>query len=98
MDATTLALAAAMLLIGVAGVATALVGLDLPPGHRLEALLALVAGAGAGIAALAVELATGIGFTANGPTTAFLFASMAGFCVVVTCLVRLRRRGGAAGS
>jgi hypothetical protein len=97
-DGTTLSLAVSMLLIGLAVVATAVVGLLLPPGHRLEALLALVAGAGAGIAVLAVEVATEFGFTVNGPTTAFLFATIGGAATVGACLaVILRRRNRVSG-
>jgi len=87
-------MAIAMLLIGLAVVATSVVGLLLPPGHRLESLLALVAGAGAGIAVLAVEVATEFRFTTNGPTAAFLFATIAGTVVVGVCLAVIVRQQG----
>ena len=77
----------AMSLIGLAGVATAGVGVLLPPGERLASLLALVAGAGVGIVALA------IGSRIVGPDgsyeTLFLVASILGFAGTILALALL---------
>ena len=45
---------ASLLLIGLAGLATGIVGVLLPPGRRLEVVVALIAGAGAGLGTLGV--------------------------------------------
>ena len=79
-------------LIGVAAVATAAVGLLLPVGDRLPALLALVAGAGVGVVALA------IGFQIADPERSgdliFLVASILGFLATGVALAVLWRTTG----
>lgn len=48
-----------VMLIGLGGLAAGVVGLFLPPSHRLGALLALVAGAGVGLVVLAIGIPDG---------------------------------------
>ena len=52
-----------LMLIGVSAIAVGVVGATLPPGRRLEAVLALIAGGGAGIAVLGIGLAGGVADT-----------------------------------
>jgi hypothetical protein len=88
-------LAWAMISIGV-GIATAGgVGLALPLGHRLAVVLALVLGAGVGIASwFALMLMSG--FEGRGSSRSFLIASVLGLAAVVAGLVVLMRRSRAA--
>jgi hypothetical protein len=76
-------------LIGAAAVVTAVVGAMMTPGDRLSALLALVSGAGVGIASLA------IGSRIVDPTTdaepLFLVASILGFVASMLTLALLWR-------
>ena len=80
----------ALVVIGVSGLVTAVVGLQLPTPQRLSALLALVAGAGAGLAALAVSMIA-IPDTADDTAFAwgFLGSSILGALVVGLMLVRI---------
>ena len=84
-----LELTIAFSLIGAAAVVTAVVGAMMATGDRLSALLALVAGAGVGVASLA------IGSRIVDPTTdaepLFLVASILGFIATVLTLVLLWR-------
>jgi len=81
-------------LIGLAAVATAAVGLLLPVGDRLPALLALVAGAGVGIVALAIG--SQIADPERGGESIFLVASILGFVATAIALVVLWRTTGRA--
>ena len=78
--------------MGLGGVVAGLVGVMLPEGRRLGALFALIAGAGAGIAAL------GLGALVNetGEPTEFTFflASLLGFLTVCGSLWGFARRTG----
>jgi hypothetical protein len=69
------------ILIGAGGVVAGLVGIALPAKERLAAVLALVIGAGVGIAALAIG--THSVTTPDDASTAFLVASALGFLAVV---------------
>jgi hypothetical protein len=85
---------ASLFLIGLAGLATGIVGVLLPPGRRLEVVVALIAGAGAGLGTLGV-----IGFfdIAGGDLDhhpgLFFAATVIGFVTVMItlALVWLRR-------
>ena len=85
----------AMVLIGLGGAAAGGVGLFLPAGHRLTALLPLVIGAGVGLASLFAQLIDA-GTQPADPTRAFLFASALGFVAVIVGLgvLILRVRAG----
>lgn len=89
-------LAWAMISIGV-GIATAGgVGLALPLGHRLAVVLALVLGAGVGIASwFALMLVSGFDDPEQS-SWSFLIASVLGLAAVVAGLVVLMRRARAA--
>jgi hypothetical protein len=76
-------------LIGLAGVATAVSGVLLPGGRRLEVLLALVAGAGGGIAALAVGSSFVSESGQEASETLFLVATLLGASIVGVLLVVL---------
>ena len=80
----------ALVVIGVSGLVTAVVGLRLPAPQRLSALLALVAGAGAGLASLAISMIA-IPDTADDTAFAwgFLGSSILGALVVGVMLVRI---------
>lgn len=72
--------------IAIAGI----VGALMPPGYRLEALLSLVAGAGAGVLVLSVGLIAGLDGTSPVPMERLFFtgscvggASVAGVLLVV---------------
>jgi hypothetical protein len=67
-------------LIGLGGLAAGVIGLFLPPSHRLGALLALVSGAGVGIVVLA------IGTPGGRDEDVFLVGSILGFATVVGAL------------
>ena len=79
-------------LIGLAGVATAVLGVLLPGGRRLEVLLALVAGAGGGIAALAVGSSFVSESDPDAFETLFLVATLLGASIVGVLLVVLWTR------
>jgi hypothetical protein len=81
-----------MMLMGLSAVAVGLVGATLPPGRRLEVVLALVAGAGAGFATLGVGLAAGVADSGPSFERLFLIGSVVGTVAVVGVLVALRRR------
>lgn len=81
-----------LLLIGLSAIAVGAVGATLPPGRRLESVLALIAGAGAGIAVLGVGLAAGVGDTGTDFERLFLIGSVVGTATVAAVLVALRRR------
>lgn len=77
-------------LIGLAALGAGGVGTVLPAGRRIEVLLALVAGAGAGAGVLGIA-----GFDGTTPPTfdrLFLVATLVGSLAVATVLARLRRR------
>jgi len=85
---------ASMFLIGAALAGAGFTGLLLPPGHRAVVVLALLAGAGVGIAGLAlgsasVDVAHG---DAMNWWHVFFASSIAGFATVVAGLVVLVRR------
>jgi hypothetical protein len=84
---------ASLLLIGAAGLATGIVGVLLPPGRRLEVVVALIAGAGAGLATLGV---IGLFDVVNGDLDrhpgVFLFATVLGFITVMISLGLVWRR------
>lgn len=75
-------------LIGAALALASLVGALLPPRYRIGALLALTAGAGAGIGGLAVTVST-LSHNASDDDfwRAFFLSSIVGFSVVVAVLV-----------
>jgi hypothetical protein len=76
----------AVMLIGLGGLAAGCVGLLLPPSHRLAALLALVAGAGAGVVVLA------IGMPSGPEENVFLVGAVVGLATVVGALSLAWRR------
>jgi hypothetical protein len=79
----------AVMLIGLGGLGAGVVGLLLPPSHRLGAFLALVAGAGVGVVVLSTALP-------NGPDEdLFLTGSILGFVTVVGMLALAWRRSSA---
>jgi hypothetical protein len=81
-----------VMLMGLGGVVAGLVGVMLPEGRRLGALFALIAGAGVGIAVLAL----GSLANPNGEPTEFTFflASLLGFLAVCgSCWGVWRRTG-----
>jgi hypothetical protein len=81
-----------LMLIGLGGVAAGAVGIALPPGERLTAALALVFGAGVGLAILAAGYMIG-NDTPEQQSRAFLIASVAGLIAVLVSLAVLWRRG-----
>jgi len=98
MEASTdeIYLAWAMISIGVGIAAAGGVGLALPLGHRLAVVLALVLGAGVGIASwFALMLMSGFESPEQG-SRSFLIASVLGLFAVVGGLVALVRRSRAA--
>ena len=72
-----------IVLVGAGAVAAAAVGLLLPEGERLSAVLPLVLGAGIGVAALAV----GVFVKGTGGAGVVLVASVAGFLGVIAGLI-----------
>jgi len=88
-------LAWAMISIGVGIAAAGGVGLVLPLGHRLAVVLALVLGAGVGIASWFALMLMG-GFEGPESSRSFLIASVLGLAAVVAGLVVLMRRSRAA--
>jgi hypothetical protein len=81
-----------MFLIGAALALSGGVGVLLPPGNRAGVLLALLAGAGVGIAGLAVG-STSLGVDdAYASGRMFFVSSIAGFGMVVMCLIVAWRR------
>jgi uncharacterized membrane-anchored protein len=87
----TLTVNGSIFLIGLASVLTGVVALRLPAGRRLEAILALVVGAGVGVAFLAIGSAFARSEVQR-EQAAFFVASVAGFVGVVVCLAAIRRR------
>src|SRR6185436_6207219 len=81
-----------MFLIGVALAASGGVGVLLPAGNRAGAGLALLAGAGVGIAGLAVGSPSFGIDDADASWRVFFISSIAGFATVVLCLVVAWRR------
>jgi hypothetical protein len=81
-----------LMLIGVSAIAVGVVGATLPPGRRLETVLALIAGGGAGIAVLGIGLAGGVADTGTDFERLFLIGSVVGTAAVAVVLVMLRRR------
>jgi len=80
----------AFVVIGLAAVATAIVGVGLPPDQRLAVLLPLVAGAGAGVASFAIALIVIPDTASDTPYAAgFLVSSVIGAAVVGLTLRRL---------
>ena len=86
------AMTVSMAVIGLAWVATAVVGVLLPGGRRLEAFLALLAGAGTGVASLAVG-AFILQLPAEGSSDAlFLVSTLLGALTVTLLLIALWNR------
>ena len=81
-----------MFLIGAALAASGSVGVLLPPGDRAGVVLALLAGAGVGIAGLAVGSPSLGVDDADASWRVFFVSSIAGFTTVVLCLVVAWRR------
>jgi hypothetical protein len=82
-------------LIGLAALAVAIVGALMPPGTRLEVLLSLLAGAGAGIVAFAGGLLGGLDALSSSVLTRLFFAATclgAVVTAIVLATVWLRRR------
>ena len=84
-------LTVALVLIGAAAVSSGFVGVLLPSGERLAATLALVAGAGIGVVALAIGDHV-VSDTPAGYETLFLVASALGFVASQLSLGVLWRR------
>ena len=84
---------ASLFLIGLAGLATGIVGVLLPPGRRLEVVVALIAGAGAGLGTLGVIGFFDIGGDLDSHPGLFFAATVIGFVTVMItlALVWLRR-------
>lgn len=86
-----------IVLIGGGAASAGIVGLLSPKGQRIDAVLALVLGAGVGIAGLAIGTwAQGSGSSTEDQQNVLLFASLAGFAAVVGGLLILRHRARAA--
>jgi nitrate reductase gamma subunit len=81
---------AALALIGIAVLAAGAVGVLMPEGERLAAVLPLVAGAGVGILTLALG-ASDLQDPADGDAV-FLLGSVLGFATAIGMLVVLWRR------
>ena len=88
-----------MFLIGMALTLSAVVGVLQPPGHRSAALLALLAGTGVGISALALSWSAFETARDDEFLRVFFNSSVAGFVTVVSVLalawLRARPRRGA---
>ena len=86
-----------IVLIGGGVAAAGIVGLLSPRGQRIDAVLALVVGAGVGVAGLAIGTwAQGSGSSTEQQQNVLLFASLAGFASVIGGLMLLRSRARAA--
>ncbi|HYJ61055.1 MAG TPA: hypothetical protein VE032_06270 [Actinomycetota bacterium] len=83
---------ASMLLMGVAAMCTGAVALLLPRGRRLEALIALVVGAGTGIAVLGAAGLLDLGGEDLEEPRLFFIATIFGFAAVAISLGVLWRR------
>jgi hypothetical protein len=81
----------AMILMGLGAVAAGVVGIVLPAGQRLSVLLALVIGAGVGVAALFLQLLPAEPDVDDG-ARAFLIASALGLAAVLAASAVLLRR------
>jgi hypothetical protein len=79
-------------LIGAGAVVAGIVGLALPAGERIAAVLTLVIGAGVGVATLAIG-STNASDSVDQQENAFLVASAFGFVAVVASASVLWRRG-----
>ena len=86
----TLTVNGSLFLIGLAPVLTGIVALGLPAGRRLEAVLALVIGAGVGIAVLAIGSAF-VESELQREQTVFFVGSILGFASVLASLAVIRR-------
>lgn len=84
-------LAWSMMLIGIAAVASGIVGYVLPDGQRLTVALALLVGAGAGMTVLFAQGLV-LGFEQQTGARSFLVASVVGFLTVIVGLAVLVRR------
>lgn len=78
-------LAWAMMSIGVAAVASGVVGFTLPEGQRLSVALALLLGAGVGLTILFAQGLV-LGFEQQTGARSFLIASLSGFFTVAAAL------------
>jgi hypothetical protein len=79
--------------IGLAAIAVAIVGALMPSGTRLEVLLSLLAGAGAGVVTIAAGLIAGLDPLSSAVLTRLFFAgSCAGAVVVAVVLAVVWRR------
>ena len=87
-----------ILLMGLSAAAVGVVGATFPPGRRLEAVLALVAGAGVGFAVLGAGLAAGVEETGQDFEALFFAGSIAGTLAVAAVLALLKRRAAAPAS
>jgi hypothetical protein len=81
-----------MFLIGMALTLSAVVGVLQPPGHRSGALLALLAGTGVGISALALSWSAFETARDDAFLRVFFNSSIAGFVTVVAVLTLAWRR------
>jgi len=81
-----------MFLIGAALALAGGFGLFLPPGSRAGVVLALLAGAGVGIAGLALGSSSFANGSSEGWWRVFFISSIAGFATVVTALTVAWRR------
>jgi hypothetical protein len=81
-----------MFLIGMALTSAAIVGVLQPPGHRSGALLALLAGTGVGISALALSWSTLQNAGDDEFLRVFFNSSIAGFVAVASVLTLAWRR------
>ena len=79
----------AVALIGLGAIAAGVVGVLLPPNHRMGAALALVAGAGVGVLMVALGFDTEGG---DGGENVLLVASTLGFVTVLAMLALAWRR------
>lgn len=86
----------AMVLIGSGAASAGTAGLFLPVGQRLSVALALVLGAGVGVASLFLLMLAGGTEDPEAGAQAFLIASAVGLAAVITGLAVLFRRARAA--
>ena len=81
----------AIVLIGLGAVAAGLLGIRLPAGDRIAAVLALVVGAGVGVMTLAIGTQV-VEDSAEGYERVFLTASALGFVATLASLAMLCHR------
>jgi len=91
-------MSASIVLVGAALAIAAVVGVLQPPGHRGGALLAILAGAGVGIAGLGVGVPSLSDGTDEEFWFVFLLSSIAGFWTVIGVLLLTWRRARRAGT